>query len=71
MEPSSRHLKTGGKGLDWKALVMQMEVCRITDMQYQAMLSQSMGECVRVLPEFPLFIPFIVLLPLSISALAY
>ena len=26
---------------------------------------------VRVFPEFPLLVPFIVLLPLSVSALAY
>ena len=31
----------------------------------------SSGGAVRVFPEFPLLVPFIVLLPLSVSALAY
>ena len=37
----------------------------------QCVEPESTSVTVRVLPEFPLLVPFIVLLPLSVSALAY
>ena len=36
-----------------------------------SLYSISVRVDVRVFPEFPLLVPFIVLLPLSVSALAY
>ena len=65
-------LQTKTTGLDTSQLLHSVQPCTKTPIPNPLCLmfvSKTLTN--RVLPEFPLLVPFIVLLPLSVSALAY